>query len=268
MNSNVRRGQLIAMIVFTALALSISARCASAANLVVNGNFQFWTGGLSGAPSQLGDSGTGGYTKLTAWTVGSGSSGLLAFLFTPGAADTTGDHDVRFNDTFQLWGPGAGGGGVANGLPATSPDGGNYIALDAAPTYRGSGISQTLTGLTAGQKYTVTFYWAAAQQHGFDGATTEGVQVTFGSQTQSTTTINLPSHGFSGWMTAALQFTADGATDTLNFLATGGPDGLPPFVLLDGVSVQPAPEPATLALMFGGVLAGVSLLRWRRRLRR
>jgi hypothetical protein len=36
-------------------------------------------------------------------------------------------------------------------------------------------------------------------------------------------------------MSATFNFTADGATDMLNFLALGGPDGLPPFVLLDGV---------------------------------
>jgi hypothetical protein len=250
------------------MALMISGDCARAANLVVNGNFQFYTGGFNGNPSQLGDSGTGGYTALTGWTVGPGSSGLLGFLFASGTGNTTGDHDVRFNDTQLFWGPGAAGGNINNGFTATSPDGGNWVALDAAPTYRGVGISQTLNGLTKGKDYVVTFYWAAAQEHNFTGATTESVQVTFGTHVQTTPTFNLPSQGFSGWMTSSMIFTADAATDVLNFLSLGGPDGLPPFVLLDGVAVNPTPEPGSLALVLGGVLGGVGLRTWRRRHRR
>jgi Protein of unknown function (DUF642) len=256
-----------AMIGFSGMALSTLAVPARA-NLVINGNFQLFTGGFSGAPSQINDTGTGGYTKLTGWTAGPGSSGLLGFLFASGTAGTTGAHDVRFNDTFLLWGPGAGGGSLANGLTATSPDGGNYVAMDAAPSLRGSGISQTLTGLTVGATYSVSFYWAAAQQHGFDGATTEAVQVSLGSQTHTTTTFNNPSHGFSGWMSQTFTFTADSATPVLNFLSVGGPDGLPPFVLLDGISVDATPEPGSLTLMVGGLLGGLGLLRWKRRLKR
>jgi hypothetical protein len=249
------------------LAFSTSAQ---ALNLITNGNFSTFTGGFSGAPSQINDTGTGGYTELTGWTAGPGSSGLLGFLIPSGAADTTGVHDVRFNDTFLLWGPGAGGGSVANGLPASSPDGGNYVAMDAAPSLRGSGISQTLTGLTTGHTYSVSFYWAAAQQHGFDGATTEAVQVSFGSQTQTTSTFNNASHGFSGWMSALFTFTADSSTPVINFLSLGGPDGLPPFVLLDGISVTATanPEPGSLTLMLGGLLGGLGFLRWKRRFKR
>jgi hypothetical protein len=249
-----------AILGYSSIALTISAGCARAANLVVNANFQFYTGGFNGNPSQLGDSGTGGYTALTGWTVGPGSSGLLGFLFASGTADTTGSHDVRFNDTFLLWGPGSGGGGVNNGLPASSPDGGNYLALDAAPTYQGS-ISQTVTGLTKGKQYVVSFYWAAAQQHGFDGATTESLKISFGNSSQTTSTINLNSHAFSGWRSASFIFTADAASDVLSFLTQGGPDGLPPFILLDGVAVNPTPEPGSLAMMLGGVIGGVGLIK-------
>jgi hypothetical protein len=63
-------------------------------------------------------------------------------------------------------------------------------------------------------------------------------------------------------------FTADAATDVINFLSLGGPDGLPPFVLLDGIVVNPTPEPGSLALMLGGVLGGVGLLKWRKRMKR
>jgi hypothetical protein len=259
-----------AMIGFGGLALSTFAVPAKA-NLIINGNFQTFTGGFGGGnPSQLNDSVTGGYTKLTGWTVGTDPSSVLGFLIASGTADTTGSHDVRFNDTFLLWGPGAAGGSVANGLTASSPDGGNFIALDAAPSLRGAGISQSLSGLTVGASYSVAFYWAAAQQHGFDGATTESVQVSFGGQTQTTTTFNLPSHGFSGWMSKTFTFTADSANPVLNFLSLGGPDGLPPFVLLDGISVNAVanPEPGSLTLMLGGLLSGLGVLRWKRRLKR
>jgi len=235
--------------------------------ILLNGSFENFTGGNAGAPSQLNDTGTGGYTQLTSWAAGPGSSGLLAFLIAPGAADTTGSLDVRFSDTFYLWGPGANGGGVANGLPATSPDGGNYVALDGAPAYRGVGISQTLTGLTAGASYSVSFDWAAAQQNGFNGATTESVQVSFGTQTQTTSVYNLPSHGFSGWMSQTFDFTAASSSQVLNFLAVGTPDGLPPFALLDGVSVNPVPEPGyvTLLLSILGLMGGLSVRRSKKR---
>src|SRR5262249_14250612 len=155
---------------------------------------------------------TGGYTKLTGWSAGPGDSGLLGFLIPGTAGDTTGARDVRFGDTFTLWGPT----NSHSGDPPTkknqpklgaSPDRGNYVALDGAATYRGSGISQTLTGLTAGKVYQVSFYWAAAQQSGFDGATTDSLQVTFGSTSQTTSVFNLASHAFSGWMSQSFTYT-------------------------------------------------------------
>ena len=236
------------------LALAATAVPAQATLTFNNGNFTNFTGGFGppAAPSQLGNSGTGGYTALTNWNVGLGSSGLLGFLIASGTGDTTGSHDVRFNDTFLLWGTGDGG---INVLPATSPAGGNYVALDADSTLSGAGISQVLGGLVPGYTYSVNFWWAAAQQHGFNGNTTESVQVGFGSQTNTTTTFNLTSHGFSGWMNQTFTFTAQTATDTLSFLAVGGPNGLPPFSLLDGVTVTATPEPTAFALVGLGLVA-------------
>jgi hypothetical protein len=248
-----------------AIVLLFAAGRADATLSFSNGNFSMFTGGVSGAPSQLGDSGTGGYTKLTGWTSGTGDAGLLAFLIAPGTADTTGSHDVRFNDTFLLWGTNDGG---LNAIPASSPNGGNYVALDADSTYSGTGISQQLGGLVVGQKYAVSFYWAATQQHGFDGATTESVKVGFGTNTpQTTATYNLASHAFSGWMSQTFVFTAKTTTDTLSFLAVGGPNGLPPFSLLDGVTVTQLPEPAALPLVGLG-LAAIPVVRKLRERRR
>jgi Protein of unknown function (DUF642) len=253
----------LAIIGFSAITLSTFGSSAQAVNLVTNGDFESFTGGSAfqsnsagSLPSQLNNAGTNGYTKLTGWTTG---NGILAFLMNPTTDDTTGSRDIQFSDNFKLWGPGN---GSNNGL-TSSPNGGLYVALDGALSYRSTGISQTLTGLIAGQSYDVNFSWAGAQQNGYDGATTEQVQVKFGSgPAQTTTLFNNPNHGFSGWKQQKFTFTADAGNNVLNFLAIGNPNGVPPFVLLDGVSVDatPVPDPG---MGIGMALVGVGLLRAR-----
>lgn len=214
-----------------ALALG-SAQTASAVNLVSNGDFESNTGN-----GQLGFN-----TTATAWT----TSGYN-FLFAPGTADTTGASGVYGGLT--LWGPGN---GSVNGLPATSPSGGYYVAADGA--FDVGAIQQNINGLTVGSRYTVSFFWAGAQQSGFTGPTTDNWTVSLGGNSQTTSTISLPSHGFSGWMSQSFTYTATSTSEVLSFLATGTPSGVPPFALLDGVSMVAAvPEPST-------VVAGASAL--------
>ena len=96
----------------------------------------------------------------------------------------------------KLWGPGD---GSANGLPASSPDGGNYIAADGA--YEVDAITQTITGLSPGSVAVVSFAWAGAQQSGYSGITTEQWIVGFGNDaTQATVPVTDASHGFTGWV--------------------------------------------------------------------
>jgi hypothetical protein len=154
---------------------------------------------------------------------------------------------------------------VPNGLPASSPDGGYFIGQDS--DFQVQPLQQTITGLTAGDTYQVGFWWGAAQQSGFYGPTADLWNVSLGSSTQTTSTINLPSQGFSGWQYQTFDLTADGSSDVLQFLAGGYPQGPPPFILLDGVSLTPTPEPGTLPLLFTGLLGGLGLLRsrqWRK----
>jgi hypothetical protein len=123
-------------------------------------------------------------------------------------------------------------------------------------------ISQTINGLTPGDQYTVSFWWGGAQQSGFTGATTEQWQVSLGSQTQSTVILHNANHGFTGWQQQSFTYTPTSASELLSFLALGTPTGVPPFSVLDGVTLNAAtPEPGTLALLGSGLLAGVGFVR-------
>lgn len=206
---------------------------AQAQNLVQNGDFEITT---NGAGKQLGFN-----TDATGW-----STNGYNFLFAANTADTSGA--AGSSGQLSLWGPGN---GAANGL-TNSPTGGNFVAADGA--FEVASIDQTIHGLVAGQKYSVSFDWAAAQQSGFTGPTTEQWQVSLGGQTQSTAIYSNANHGFSGWMHDTLSFTATGSSEVLSFLAQGTPNGEPPFSLLDNVSLIAAvPEPETWGLLIGGL---------------
>ena len=238
-----------AVVGITTLAVLTLGVAAQASNLVSNGDFEITTNG----PNFQFDHNT----VATGWTSTNNNHNAYNFIFAPGAADTSGATGQFGN--LKLWGPGT---GSNNGLPATSPTGGNYVAADGA--FQNGAISQTINGLTVGNSYTVNFWWAGAQQSGFTGATTEQWQVSLGNQTQSTAVINNANHGFTGWQSQSFTYTATSASEVLSFFAVGTPNGVPPFVLLDGVSLNannPVPEPGTITLVLGGLLGGIGTLR-------
>ena len=248
--------------------IAASASVHAAPNLVVNGDFEQFVN-PSATPSSsymvktVNNANNPNGGTLTGWT-----NDGYSFLFNAGTADTTGAYNSEYNQTFKLYGPGN---GVANGLTASSPTGGNFLASDGV--YQTGAISQTISGLTVGYAYTLSFNWAAGQQAGYPGDTTDSWGVTFGGQTYSTPTVSLlggekPGGGFAPWRQAVFTFVPTSATQTLSFLAAGTPpNGSPPFALLDSVSLTATPEPATWAIMAVGLL-GVSLVcrRSRRRL--
>jgi hypothetical protein len=250
--------QSTAVAALVGLALSFAFTAAKATNLVTDGSFSQLTGGI-------GQIGYNGSSLLAGWTNGHDSSGDLGynFIYSPGSADTTGANGVDGN--VKLWGPGD---GANNGLPATSPDGSNYIAADGA--YDVASISQTISGLTSGAQYTVSFWYAGAQQYGFDGVSTEQWLVSLGGQQLSTAVLTDPNNGFTGWQYDTLTFTATSGSEVLAFLAGGTPGGEPPFTLLDGVSmsqVTTVPEPASIATLLTGLMA-FGVIACRRRMRR
>jgi len=230
----------------TAVIITGFAICAAGmsakADLITNGSFEQTTNGLG----KIGSS-PGATTNVTGWNTNG-----YNFVFSATGGDT--------NSYLQLWG--AANGGIAGNTLGASPDGGNYIGADGA--YETGAITQTVTGLVAGQQYSVGFYYAGAQQSGFTGDTTEQWKVSLGgSAVQSTPILNDVSHGFTGWNHEVFTFTADGSSDTLSFLAAGTPNGEPPFSLLDGVTMTAVPEPASMFLMGTG-LAALGLIRRRR----
>jgi hypothetical protein len=249
-------GGLIALFI---VAFAFSASVSAGTNLVQNGDFSATTNGAG----QLGYN-----TNATDWaTTG------YNFLFTPGVADTTGvtsQYSSGNWNLLSLWGPNN---GSNNGFTAASPTGGNFIAGDGA--FQVGSISQAIAGLTVGEQYNVSFWWAAAQQYGYTGANTEQWQVSLGSQTINTAVYNNASHGFSGWQQETFSYTATAATEALSFLAVGTPSGQPPFSLLANVSLEVAggfssvssggaaavPEPEMLALMGIGLLGLISVRR-------
>jgi PEP-CTERM motif len=231
---------------------------AFAAEFVANGNFEEVSGNTS--PSFFLSDGTG---NLTGWTTSSNADSNNILFASP--TDVATRHDGA---KFGFW--------STSGVTA-SPDGGNFVAFDGDPTPGArQTMSQTISGLTVGETYHLSFDWAATQYEfvngpagDWSGATTNEMEVSLGGVIQDTITENVPSEGFTGWLTGSMNFTAASASEMLVFLSKGGPTSLPPVALLADVSLTgavpgAAPEPATWAMMGVG-FAGLGLVAYRRR---
>jgi len=234
-------------------------------NLVFNGNFETGSG--------LGQ--IGSIVSGTGWTNTNTSN--FNFILDATADDAqqgfsggfTSVNSADKGTNIFVWGPDN---GVYNGF-RDSANGGKFLGGDGG--WATGTVTQTISGLTVGQQYTLNFEWAGAQFTDIKDSTGKywvGWDVSFAAIGAPVTAENsfsvggsgslINNWGFQDWATASHTFTASATTQVLSFLATG-PSGLPPFSLLDGVTlteVTSVPEPASLALMLAGgaLLVGVA----------
>ena len=235
------------LVMVAALASGVVAGPAFATvNLVQNGSFE----------DNAGVGQINGNTSVSSWTVTpAGAANSYAFVFSNSTDTTSGSPQNSAWPYTPV---------ILDSATAPTTAGSYFIGID--PAYRGGTISQNITGLTAGATYAVTFSYEATQQSlPNPGATTAGFTVGFGAASQATPTLNVAAGSASGWKTATMIFTASGTSDLLSFAATGGPSvAVPPFALLDNVSVTAAPEASTWAMMMLG-FAGLGLAGYRSR---
>ena len=226
------------------------------ANLIINGSFE-----TNAGIGQLGDN-----TNATGWTVvpdpRNGTGSTYGFIFGNSTAFSSGS-------------PGSDGSVALFGsTPANNTPQGHFFYGEDT-TFQTTLLEQSVTGLTVGKEYALTFEWAAAQQTGFSGATTDQWVAKLGSQTESTAVVTNPSHGFTGWMDATLDFTATATSELLSLDGVGTclagncgetVSGAPPFALIDSVALNGVPEPSTWAMMLLGFAGlGYAGLRTRKR---
>lgn len=241
---------------------AVGAAPAVAANLVTNGTLAALDYGQFDSVFIRNSN-----TKLTGWDYYASSNrnnGVSAVL-TPGDATGAGFNDFS-GFVWHLWDSSNGGTGT---IPVNPPSGANNIwASDSADENR-STLGQSISGLTVGHTYEVSFNWAGAQLRYPDGSlwngdTTDYWSVNFGGviagdatvtggETHNTRTLALPEHNFTGWEAAKLRFSATATVQNLFFTSVGTPpSGAPPFALLDNVQLNAVPEPATWALLVVG----------------
>jgi hypothetical protein len=134
-----------------------------------------------------------------------------------------------------------------------SPDGGKFAHMVAwIDGENQEGIYQTLTGLSVGTDYEISF-WQSITDTSFTPSGILGQwQVRFGATTLYSAPMAAPAATIPyGWELQSLTFTATAATQDLSFLAKSYDESEPVYIGLDGVSLRAVtlPEPSTTVLV-------------------
>lgn len=205
---------------------------AYATPLVSNGNFSATSPNVT-APTQFKPGGSGGGNGcnnggqfVTGWTGGNGYQ-----LWYPGTyTSSTPNERTQYGcGGTQRLPDGAGGTAQVTAPPSGGPA---FVGLDGQNGIQGL-ISQSISGLTVGKKYVLTFDWATTQEISRNGATWDYLQVDLANAvqgmgdgttatSQTTATNWIMQHGFSGWASDSMTFVANGTSQVLSFLSIGG----------------------------------------------
>ena len=202
------------------------------------------------------------YAGVTGWTLSSDSNAGFIELFTP----TSGGVGAAYN--------------IVPELTTSIPGGGNMVTFDTEiAAFSNTSLYQTITGLTIGQEYAITFYQAFNQQtnNGYASPVSAYWQVTM-TDPLAPTGPALPGQTFlstemfadnsvdpilyADWQLQTFNFTASQEDETLNFLSVG--EGLPPLLSLANVSIAPVPEPGGAWLIVAaGLFVGLRRRSWK-----
>ena len=233
-------GMKVTSAIVGALALTLSMGSAQATQIVVNGDFTQLSNGLGQLTTN---------TVATDWA----TSGYN-YVFTTADQATQGQYGG-----LSLWDAANGGASTWNGT--TLSGSGNFVALDG--DFGTAPITQTLNGLTVGKTYQLTFDYAFGQQYNFNGATIQNITAAIGGTSWTSSDFSVANHGFTGWQSGKVDFTASSTSEVLSFLAYGNLP-VPPFALISTVSVTAGvPEISTWAMLLAG-FAGLGFVGYRR----
>ena len=193
----------------------------ASAQIVQNGSFESFTGAFGG------DNGAqliGSSTTLTGWTI---IGGEIAILKNSNAYNLTASDGVNFLDLA----------GYSNGgLP--------------------KGVSQVLTGLNAGQTYTLSMDLGIRNGACVSGGNNCRGPIQVSANVAGTTQTFTHSSTTDGnvWNKVSSNFVANNPSVLLTIQGVSLPAGNQ-YIGLDNVSVSPVPEPAIWSLMLAGLVA-------------